>query len=216
MLSAGAAAPVGVDTQVFFVDLHVQVFLNIRHDIQRHKGSLPFSLGIEGGNPHQPVHALLGFQITIGICSVDLESHRLDSGFLPIQVIQHFHGKAPALRPAVVHPVEHSAPVTALGAACPGVQFQYGAVFVVFSRKQRTQAQFLQFTDKFVQFGPDIRYQGRVILLIPHLDQRQNILKLPGKLVAALHRAFQGFQFLHFFIGAVRIVPEARGLHLPL
>ena len=75
MLSPGAAASVGIDAQILLVDLHVQIFLNIRHHVQRHKGGLALPLRIKGGYPHQPVHTLLRLQVAVGIHPVDLESH---------------------------------------------------------------------------------------------------------------------------------------------
>ena len=75
MLSSGSAASVGVDPQIVLVDLHVHILLNIRHHVQGHKGGLTLPLGVKRGNPHKPVYTLLGFQITVGIGSIDLEGH---------------------------------------------------------------------------------------------------------------------------------------------
>ena len=45
MLSSGTAGTVGIDPQVIRVDLDIQIFLDIRHNITGYKGCLPFSRG---------------------------------------------------------------------------------------------------------------------------------------------------------------------------
>ena len=75
MLATGTAASVGVDAQILLINIHIQISFDIRHNIQRYKGSLTFSLSIERRDTHQTVYSLLRLQIAIGIQSVDLESH---------------------------------------------------------------------------------------------------------------------------------------------
>ena len=43
-----AAGTIGIDTQILVPDLHIDVALDIRHDVQRYKGSLPLALRVEG------------------------------------------------------------------------------------------------------------------------------------------------------------------------
>ena len=59
MLSACAAASIGVDAEILLIDFHIQVFIDFRHHIQGHERSLALALGIEGRYPYQPVHAFL-------------------------------------------------------------------------------------------------------------------------------------------------------------
>ena len=48
MLPACAAASVGVDAQILLVNLHVQIFLDVRHHVQGHERGLALALGIRG------------------------------------------------------------------------------------------------------------------------------------------------------------------------
>ena len=57
MLSAGSAGTVGIYTDIFVPDLHVQILLDIRHDIAGYEGSLPLSCRIERGNTNQTMYA---------------------------------------------------------------------------------------------------------------------------------------------------------------
>ena len=187
MLTAGAAASVGVNPKVILVNLHVHVLLDVRHHVQRYKRSLPFALRVKGGNPHQSVDALFRLQIAVGIGSVYLKGHRLDAGLVAIQIIQHLHAKALALCPSGIHAVKHGTPVAALRAACPRVQLEDGIMGVIFPGKQRTYPDILKGADKIIQLRPDICRKTFVLLLVPHLNQGFNILILPLKALDTFH-----------------------------
>ena len=91
MLTARAAASVGIDTQVFWVDLDIQIFFDIGHNIQRYEGGLALALGVEGGNPNKTVYAFFRFQITISVLAVYLKGNGLDARFFAVQIVQDFH-----------------------------------------------------------------------------------------------------------------------------
>ena len=87
MLTACTAASVGINAQIFRVDLDIQIFFDIRHNIQRYKGCLTLTLGIERRDTHQTVYTLFGFHITVCISSIDLECDGFNTGFLPVKGI---------------------------------------------------------------------------------------------------------------------------------
>ena len=133
MLSACTAGTVGVNTDVIRVNLYVNVFLDVRHDIAGHKGGLALSRSVKGRYADQTVHTVFRAQVTVGIFPVNLHCNRLDTGFIPVQEIQYLCLESLFLCPAAVHAVKHAAPVTGLRAACPRVQAQYGIVAVIFT-----------------------------------------------------------------------------------
>ena len=47
MLATGTAASVGVDAQILLINIHIQIALDIRHDVQGYKGGLPLALGVK-------------------------------------------------------------------------------------------------------------------------------------------------------------------------
>ena len=47
MLSARTAGAVRIDPKIIVINLHIQIFLNIRHDIAGHKRGLSLSRCIE-------------------------------------------------------------------------------------------------------------------------------------------------------------------------
>ena len=56
MLSACTAGTVGVNADVIRVNLYVNVFLDVRHDIAGHKGGLALSRSVKGRYADQTVH----------------------------------------------------------------------------------------------------------------------------------------------------------------
>ena len=188
MLTAGAAGTVSVNAQIIHIDLHIQIFLNIRHHITRNKGGLPFACRVKGRNPHQTVDSSLGLQIAEGIASVNLNGHGLDSRFISVQIIQHLCCKSMLICPSAVHPVKHAAPVAGLSSSGSGIQTQNGVAVIVLSRKEGRQAQIFQLLGKIIHHLLDLRDHGRIILLISHLDQKADLLVSRLKLPEALYR----------------------------
>ena len=122
MLTARTAASVGINAQILRVDLDIQIFFDIRHNIQGYERGLTLALGVEGGNPDKTVYAFFRFQIAVSVFAVYLEGNGLDARFFAVQIVQNFHGKALFLRPSGIHTVQHAAPVAALCAACARIE----------------------------------------------------------------------------------------------
>ena len=133
MLSTGTAASVGIDTDVVIVDLYIQVFLDIRHNIAGYEGSLAFACCIERRNTDKTVYTFLGFEIAVSILSVDLEGNGFDTGFIAVEVIKHFHTESLAVYPAAVHTIKHSTPVTGFCSTCSGIELDDRIFAVIFS-----------------------------------------------------------------------------------
>ena len=216
MLTSGATASIGIYADILILNLHIHIFFNIRHHIQRYERCLSLALRIKRRDTHQPVDAFLRFQITVCVLAVNLESHRFNSGFVSIQIINHIKRKSFTLRPSCIHAVKHTAPVAALRAARACVQFQDCIVPVIFTGQERTDTNILKRLLELRKFLLDIRYDCRVVIFISHLNQRQNIIILTGKCVHRINDVLKALRFLHLLIGFLRIVPESGRLHLPL
>ncbi len=78
-------------------------------------------VGVVGADPHEPVHAVLGAEVAIGVLARHEERGALDARLLPLLQIHHLDTVAVPLGPAEVHPVQHVGPVLRLGAAGSGV-----------------------------------------------------------------------------------------------
>ena len=117
MLTARAAAAVGVDPQILRVDFHSNILVQLRHDFQHRKRCLAFPRRIERRNAHQTMHAFFVLQIAVGVLSLDQKGRALDAGFrIPLQ-IEDFDMISFFFAPARVHSEQHGCPVHRIDAA---------------------------------------------------------------------------------------------------
>ena len=121
MLSPGSGGAEDLHLDVLLPDIHINIRLDIRHDIAGHKGGLALPLCIKGGDPDQTVNPGLRAKIAVGVVPVDLHRDGLDPRLLSLQIVQDLYAKAPSLRPAGIHAVEHPRPVIRLRTARSGV-----------------------------------------------------------------------------------------------
>ena len=215
VLSACTAGAIGVHSNLVRIHLHVQVFFNIRHDIQRHKGGLSFSLRIKRADTHQTVHPLFRFQITVSVDPVDLKGDGFDPCLFSLQFVQYFKRKMSSLRPPRIHAVEHLGKITTLRSSGARRQFQNGIAAVIFPVQEIADPDVFQGIRKGIQIGSDLRRQLRVFcpFFISHVDQLQNVA-VGG--IELLHLGYDILQALHFnglLIRLLCILPEIRLLH---
>ncbi|MPN61097.1 hypothetical protein SDC9_208831 [bioreactor metagenome] len=131
LLAARAGGTVGVNPEVVRVDDDAFVVIQHRGDVQRYKGSMPAPGRVIGRDPHQTVHAGLGFQVAVSVFAVHLERNRFDPGLLAVQLVQNAHAPALVLAVAGIHAVKHLDPVLRLGAARARVQRENGVLRIV-------------------------------------------------------------------------------------
>ena len=80
------------------------------------------------------MNTLFGFEIAVGIFSVNLEGNGLDARLIAIQIIQHIHCKTMFVRPSGIHTVQHARPVAGLCSACSRMERHDRIILIVFSR----------------------------------------------------------------------------------
>ncbi len=117
MLTARAAAAVGVDPQIFRVDLHGNIFVQLRCDFHHRERSLALARRVERRNAHQPMYAFFVFEIAVGVLALDQKRRALDAGLGIVLQIKHLHAVALLLAPARVHSEQHGRPVHRVDAA---------------------------------------------------------------------------------------------------
>ncbi|CCY98557.1 uncharacterized protein BN514_00021 [Ruminococcus sp. CAG:17] len=187
MLSTGTAASVGINTDIIIIDLNVQIFLDIRHNITGYKRCLSLSCRIKRGNTYKTVNTFLGFQITVGVLSVYLEGYGFHTGLITVKVIQYFQCKSFFLRPSAVHTVKHSTPVACLCTTGSCVQLNDGILSVILSGKKCLHTDAVKACLEFVQHFLDLRDDLRIILLISHLDHGFHIFHLCFQIMVCLN-----------------------------
>jgi hypothetical protein len=83
VLAAGARGAVRVDLEVVVLDHELAGLLDHRRDLDAGEGGLAAVGGVERGQPHEPVHALLGRVEAVGVLARDLKVADLMPGLLP-------------------------------------------------------------------------------------------------------------------------------------
>ena len=150
MLSTGTTRAIGIDPQIVRINLHIQIFFNIRHDITGNERGLTLASRVERGNTDQTMDAFLRFQVAVGIFAVDLQGDGLKSRLVAIQEIKHLGRKALFVRPALVHTIQHTAPVHRLGTTRARVQLEDRVAAVVLAGQECLCAEFFQFFDELI------------------------------------------------------------------
>ena len=92
---------------------------------------------VEWRNPHQPVHADLGHQQTVGIEPFDSDSDRLYPSFLAGLVVNQFCTVAVLLCPAEVHAQQHLSPVLRFRSAGTRMDGEESVALGVLAAQQR-------------------------------------------------------------------------------
>ena len=170
---------------------------------------MPPAGGVKGGDPDQPVDAVLALQKAVGVLALDHNGGALDAGLVPVQIVHHPDLVAVPVGPHVVHPVEHGGPVLGLGAAGPGVEGQNGVVGIILPGEQGPQAGGLDLLRKGGELLLQLRQHGLVVLLQRHLAQSQQILPGGAELPVILALVLEDLQALLHLLGVGHVVPEA-------
>ena len=131
MLTARAAAAVGVDPQILRIDFHSNILIQLRHDFNQRERSLTFSRRIEWRNPHQTMHAFFILQIAVGVLAFNQKGRALDAGLGIVLQVEHLHAVALLFAPACVHSEQHGCPVHRIDATGARVNGQNRAAVVI-------------------------------------------------------------------------------------
>ena len=124
VLAAGPARTVDVDPQLSGVDLDGDGVIDLRRDEHRRERGMAPVPGVERRLPHQPVHAGLGAQPTVGVFPLETYGGALDAGHLSVGHLDQIGLESAPLTPAQVHAEQHPRPVLGLGAAGPGLDVE--------------------------------------------------------------------------------------------
>ncbi len=197
VLSAGAAAAVGIPRDVRWTDFDLDVVVDngIGED------------GVERRDAHQPVYAILALEEAVGIRAFDFDGRGLDAGHVTFLTVDEFHGEVVALGPAHVHTQEHLGPVAAFGAARAGVDVQDRVEGVLLVAHHVLELQLLHGLHRLGVGLVKLRFSG-ISRLLELTDYQQLIVQLGG-LVVVGHPRLDAADLLQQLLGGLRIVPKA-------
>src|SRR6185312_8746244 len=207
MLSALAAGAEGVNAQILVADVDLDAVVNLRADEHAGKRGVPPLGLIEGRDAHQPVHARLRLQQSVGVLALDGQGGALDARLFALLAVIDHHPETVPLGPARVHAQQHLRPVLALGAARAVMDGKDGVQRVVFPAQQGARFDPLQPGAQPVQLAPQIALDR--LPLPRQLEQGFEVLQ------TAPQRGIVVEQLLHPLprpvhrLRARRIVPES-------
>src|SRR5258708_31081795 len=104
MLTAGPTRAKSIHTEIFRLDVDLDLIVDLRIDEHRRKRRMPARGRIEWRDTHQPMHTDLRLQQPKGVFAVHFERHRLDAGAVAFQAVRHNSFKSVSLGPAQVQP----------------------------------------------------------------------------------------------------------------
>ena len=187
VLAASAARPVRIDTDLFVFDLEIDVFRQLRPDVEGRKRRMAARGLVEGRNAHEAVHAGLGRQQPVRVLPCHRDRGTLDPGLFGRLKVDHFSLEPSALRPPEVHAKQHLGPVLRLGPARAGVDRDDRVLAVVLAAEhlldlaglhvllERVQATRELGIDRLARIGP-FEQDRQVVGLLPEREDQVAVL----------------------------------------
>src|SRR6056297_737379 len=74
MLASGSRRPVSVNLEIGGIYVYFGIVRKLRHNVDRCEGCVPLAGCVKWRHPYEPVHALLGFQVSVRVVTLDSES----------------------------------------------------------------------------------------------------------------------------------------------
>jgi len=169
-------------------------------------------LGVERGETHEAVHALLAAQPAVGVRSAQLDGGVLDARLVAQGAVDHVGLDAVTLRPAQVHALEHLGPVLRLGAAGAGEDLQDGVAVVVGTGEGVLELERIELALQRQEVALQRLGEVRLALVLGfrELDQLQPVVDAALQATPGLEGLLLLGEPPHVGAGGVLVVPEGR------
>ena len=208
VLAALAAGAVGVDAQVFELDVDLDGVVDFGRDKDRGEGGVTTLGGVKGRDAHQTMDAALAGQLAKGVLAQDGEGGGLDAGLFAVLVVVDFGLEALLLGPAQIHAHEHLSPVLAFSAAGAGMHGDDSVEGIGLPREHGLGFKLLgecrQIPDRRLQLGQQL------LALAPQLEVDLDIAGAAYELLVVGDQRLQTLAIAHEGLGGLGIVPEGR------
>ena len=160
VLAARPAGPVGIDAQIFFIDLHFDIVIQVGVDKNAGETGVPALIGIEGADAHQSVNAVFRFEQAVGILAADFHRCTFNPSLFGGKLVNQVGRETSTLGIAQIHPQQHGSPIGCFGTARAGVNLQNGVRRIGLFGKEHFQLHdlqhFLGLTDFLFQFDDQL------------------------------------------------------------
>ena len=213
VLAASARSAIGIDAQLAFVDVDVDILVDDRIDPHTRKAGVPPRRAVIGADADKPVNAAFRLRIAIGVFALQQHGRRFDAGLFAGMLVDQLHLQAPPFGPARVHALQHASPVLAFGAAGTGVDLDIGVVAVRLAGKQRLDLVPVGPLGKRGEAG-DALIDHRVIAFgLGQFHQFDGIVALTLDRPRRGDRLIQAATFAHHLLRGLGVVPQRLVLH---
>ena len=219
VLAAVAAGAEGVPLEVAGVDLDIDAVVDERIDKDRREGRLALSLGVERGDTHESMDAVLGLEVAVGVVALHLDGAGLDAGLFPFQKGRNIRLESIALRPAEIHAHQHCRPVVGLRAAGARVDGQHGTEVVALVSEHILQLKglhgALRRMEGCFQLPGLVRFDGFGVVrpgnaFLGELVEHVEVVGEGGGLVVVADPGLEAGEFFEEGFGCLGVAPEIR------
>ena len=216
MLSACAARAEYFHDDILIAYLDGNVLFDLGHYLDAGEAGVSSALGVERGNAHQSVYAVLGLQESVCVESLNVDRSALYSGFFTVQDIQDFGLESVAVSPLHIHSQQHGNPVLRLGSAGAGMERENRIGAVVFACHEGGKLLLLKLGLYLLSEFLYLVNGALVVLLLGKLDHGENVVMIGLEAVEVLYRVLVLSDLLLDCLSLLGIVPEIRlgGFHL--
>ena len=160
MLAARASGTEGVDAKVVQLDIDLDFVVDLGVDEYRRERRMPASVGVEGRDAHEAMHADLRLQKPIRIRTVNFESSGLDARPFAFETVGKDDLEVVAFGPAEIHTEQHFGPVLRFGAAGAGVDGHDGVAAVVLTGEEHAGFEMAENFGEALELAFDIAVDG--------------------------------------------------------
>ncbi len=160
VLAARTGRPIGVNTQVFVLDVHFDIFIDLGRNEHRSERRLSASARRERRDANQTVNTGLRCEQSIRVITLDAKCGGFQPSLASRLLVQDLHLKALPLGPTKIHSQKHLTEILSVRSAGSRLQRTDRVVRVRFTRKQRLDLRrghiFFKFRDQRLEFGTRI------------------------------------------------------------
>ena len=212
MLTACAGGTEHLHLIVLRTDFHIlRIVFDVRNDFNGGEGGLTAGIGIKGRHTNQAVDTVLSLQEAISILAFNEDVGGFQSRLVAFLIVHDLIGKAVALRPAGIHPVEHLRPILRLGTAGTGVEAHKSIVLIVVTGEQGFQTAGLHFLSQSLIPFLQLLQHGIVVLFLCHFADGHQVIPRSQHLLIPLNLILRLPGFYHNLLAFLRVVPETGG-----
>jgi len=211
VLTALAGRAIGVDAQVFFVDVDFYGIVNFRGDENRGERSVSAFVGVERRNPHQTMHTGFGLEVAVSVFALHDCGHVLYAGLFSVLNVEQVPVEAIALGVTLIHAHQHCGPVLRFRAARTGIYGDNGIGSIGRPGKHLLELLVFDHQRQLVQHIFCVFFKRRIVFFASQFEQRTQVFFQLTHLFESADLFFKTLFVSQNFFGALTIFPDVLG-----